>query len=84
MAHAYPARPTLAGGDADSTIAIERPATLVSEAATMAYVPDGRTAMAEAATIADADPEFTESRTAILSPSDEIDAQERPGYETRS
>src|SRR4051812_44090799 len=76
---AYPARPTFAGGDADSTIAIERPATLVSEAATMAYVPDGRTAMAEAATVADSDPEFTESRTAILSPSDEIDAKERPG-----
>lgn len=59
------ARPTMVSND-DSTIAIDRPVTLGREAATMAIAPEGSTAIAEANTIAD--PAFSESRTAIMSP----------------
>ena len=60
-----PARPTIVSDD-ESTIAIDRPLTIGGEAATVALAPDGGTAVAEAATIAD--PDFSESRTAILNP----------------
>ena len=60
-------RPTFVSGD-DSTIAIERPATLGGEAATVAIAGDGATAVADALTIADDGSSFTESRTAIMTP----------------
>ena len=59
------ARPTMVSSD-DSTIAIDRPLTIGGEAATVALATEGNTAVAEAATVAD--PGFSESRTAIMSP----------------
>jgi serine/threonine protein kinase len=67
------ARPTMVGGD-DSTIAIDRPITIGGEAATIALAPDAGTAIADAVTVADSG--FTESRTAIMAPAVDPDAQD--------
>ncbi|HEY2867487.1 MAG TPA: serine/threonine-protein kinase, partial [Pyrinomonadaceae bacterium] len=74
--HEYAARPTFAS--ADGTMAFERQITLVGDALTIAQGPDGGTAIAEAATIADPDPAFSESRTAIIAPVDEEAARATP------
>ena len=68
----YTARPTLAGGN-DGTLAIERQHTFSGDAATIIQGHDGATALAEAATIAESNPAFTESRTAILSAVADVD-----------
>jgi len=65
----YFARPTIASPD--GTMAFERQITLGGDAMTIAHGHDGNTAVAEAATIADSDPAFSESRTAIISPVDQ-------------
>jgi serine/threonine protein kinase len=51
-----------------STIAIDRPATIGGEAATIAQFTDGHTAIAESVTVAETDSQFSESKTAILAP----------------
>jgi len=66
----YTARRTFAGGS-DGTLAVERQQTFSGDAATIIQGHDGATALAEAATIAESDPAFTESRTAILAPAAE-------------
>ena len=68
----YTARPTFAGAG-DETLAIERQNTFSGDAATIIQGHDGATAVAEPATIAESDPAFTESRTAILAPIAETD-----------
>src|SRR4051794_30782704 len=66
----YQARPTYVSGK-DSTVAIERPLTMGGEAATIALAPENNTGFGDAATIADGNTGFNESRTAILSPKPE-------------
>src|SRR5262249_58047319 len=61
-------RRTIVSGDADYTIVGDRPITFAGEGATVVQAHDNGTAAADAATIAESNPAFTESRTAIMSP----------------
>jgi serine/threonine protein kinase len=71
---------TIVAGNADSTIAGDRPMTFASEGATiMQQAHDNGTVVAEAATIAESNPAFTESRTAIMSPAAAENDQETTG-----
>jgi len=74
----YQARRTFASND-ESTIAIDRPLTIGGDPATIALAPENGKGVVEAKTVAESDPSFSESRTAILDSSDSSVDQETTG-----
>ena len=65
-------------GEAGATMAVDGAGTLAADSPTIAHAAEGATGFAEAATVAEPDIEFTESKTAILPPTGDHAGQELP------